>query len=102
MATVQFQDPLGRIVQKVAIVGHAHHCPGKFLQKLLEPLHALRIQVVGRLIKQQHVWLGEQQPAKRHAAFLATRQRAHLGIPGGQTQCVGRNFHLGFHVVRPT
>ena len=58
--------------------------------------------MVGRLIEQKHVGLGEQQSAERHTAFFATRQRAHLGVPRRQAQRVSSNFHLGFHVICPT
>ena len=93
-AAVEFQNPLGGVVQKVAVMGDRYHGPGVALQKLLQPVHRFGVQVVGRFVQQQHVRLGEQQLAQGHAALLATREHANLGIPGRQAQSVGGNFEL--------
>ena len=93
-AAVQFQNPLSSVVQEVAIVGDSHHGAGVALQELLQPVHRFSVQVVGRLIKQQHVGLGEQQTAQGHAALLTAGQHTDVGIPWGQAQGVGGNFKL--------
>ena len=77
-------------------MGDGHHGAGVALQKLLEPVHRFGVQVVGRLVQQQHVGLGEQQLAQRHAALLATGEHANLGVPRRQAQGVGGNFKLVF------
>ena len=94
MATVQFQNPLGGVVQEVAVVGDGHHSAGKALQELLQPVDAFRIQVVGGFVQQQHVGLAQQQAAQGHAALLATRQVLDHCIPGGQVQCICGQFQL--------
>ena len=58
MTTVQFQNPARRIVQEIAIVGDRHYGAGVFLQETLQPRDALGVQMVGGLIKQQHIRLG--------------------------------------------
>ena len=83
MAAIQFQYPLGCIIQKIAVMGHAHHRSGKALQKLLQPLDRLGIQVVGRLIQQQHVGLAEQQLTQGHPTLFAARQILDLRLPRG-------------------
>ncbi|MET3917430.1 hypothetical protein ABID97_004212 [Variovorax sp. OAS795] len=70
-AAVHFQDPLGRVVQEVAIVGDGHHGAGEALKEHFEPLHRFRVQVVGRFVEQQHVGLGQQEAAQRHAPLFA-------------------------------
>ena len=70
------------------------HGAGKLLQELLEPLDALGIEVVGRLVEQQHVGLRQQQPAQRDAALLAAGQLADLRVPRRQPQRVGGDLHL--------
>ena len=50
------------------------------LQVLLQPLHALRVQVVGGLVEQQQVRLGQQQPAQRDPALLPAGQAGDLGV----------------------
>ena len=91
---VEFQNPLGGVVQKVAIMGDGHHGAGIALQKLLEPVHRFSVQVVGGLIQQQHVGFGQQQTAQGHAAFFTTRQQADLGVPRGQPQGICGNLKL--------
>ena len=51
-----------------------HHDDGAGIvaQMVLEPGDALGIEMVGRLVEQENVGLGEQQLAERHAALLAT------------------------------
>ena len=81
LAAVEFEDPLGRVVEEVAVVGDGHHGAREALQEVLEPLHALGVQVVGGLVEQQHVGLGQQQPAQRHAALFAAREQGRSWRP---------------------
>jgi hypothetical protein len=46
------------------------------LQELLQPVDALGVEVVGRLVEQQQVGMAEQQPAQSHSAALTARQHA--------------------------
>ena len=62
-AAVELEDPFRGVVKKVAVVRDRDHGAGKFGQELLEPLDALRIEMVGGLVEQQHAGLGQQQPA---------------------------------------
>ena len=50
------------------------------LEVLLQPLHGLGVEVVGRLVEEQHVGIGEQQAADRHAAALAAGEDGHLRV----------------------
>ena len=58
MAAIEFEYPFGRVVEEVAVMGYGDHGAGELRQKLLQPVHAFRIQVVGGLVEQQHVGLG--------------------------------------------
>src|SRR5690606_23153539 len=73
VAAVEFQDPLGGVVEEVAIVGDGDDGAGEAVQVLLEPVHGFGIQVVGGFVEQQHVGLGQQQLAQRHAALFTAR-----------------------------
>ncbi len=55
-AAIEFQDPTRDVVQEVPVVRDRDHRARVVLQKVLEPLHRLRIEVVGRLIEEQQVW----------------------------------------------
>ncbi len=60
------------------------------LQVLFEPIDALGVEVVGRLVEQQHVGLLQQQTTQRHAATLAARQHLHALVGIGAAQGVHR------------
>ena len=94
MAAIEFQDPLRHVVEEVAIVGDRDHRARVLLEEVLEPRHRFRVQVVGRFVEQQHVGLGQEQPAQCHAALLAAGQLADHRIPRRQAQRVGGNFEL--------
>jgi hypothetical protein len=89
---VELEDPLGGVVEEVAVVRDRDHGAGKLGEELLEPLDALRIEMVGRLVEEQHVGLGEEEPAQRDAALLAARERPYLRVPRRQAQRVGRDL----------
>jgi hypothetical protein len=63
LPAVQLQDPLGHIVQKVAIMGHGNNGAGIALQMMLQPGDRFGVQMVGRLVEQQNVRFDQKQPA---------------------------------------
>ena len=73
-------------------MGDGHYGAGELHQEVFQPGDRLGVQVVGRLVQQQHVGAGEQQSADGHAAALATRQMRHRGVPFRQAQRVGGDF----------
>jgi hypothetical protein len=98
VAAVEFEDPLGGVVEEVTVVGHGHHGAGETQQVLLQPLHGFGVEVVGGFVEQQHVGLRQQQLAQRDATLLAAGEVLDRGIPGRQAQRVGGDFELGFAV----
>ncbi len=97
---IELEDPLGHVLQEVAVVGDRDDGPRVLLQVLLEPLDALGIEVVGRLVEEQEVGLLEQQLAQRHATPLAARQDRHVGVRRGAVQGVHRLLELGVEIPR--
>ena len=71
-----------------------------FGQVLLEPLHAFGVEVVGRLVEQQQVGLGQQQLAQRHATPLAAGQVGDRLVGRRAAQRVHRLFQLRVDVPR--
>jgi len=55
LAAVELEYPLCHIVEEVAVVGHGNDRSLILLQVLFQPVYRLGIQVVGRLVEQQHV-----------------------------------------------
>ena len=60
-------DPL----QQAAVVGHEHEGARVVEQEPLEPLDGVDVEVVGRLVEQQQVGVGEQGARQGHARELA-------------------------------
>ena len=82
LAAVELEDPLGDVVEEVAVVGDEHDGAGVFLQVPFEPGDALGVEVVGRLVQEQEVGAFEQDLAEGDAPAFAAGERADLGVAG--------------------
>ena len=87
-AAVELEDPARHVVEEVAVVGDGDDRAVVVAQEALEPRHRLGVEVVGGLVEQQQVGAGQQQPAQRHPAALAARERGDLGVAGREPQGV--------------
>ena len=94
VAAVEFQNPLGGVVEEVAVVSDGDDGAGETHQELFQPFHRFGVEVVGGFVQQQHVRLFQQQFAQRDAALLAAGQFADHRVPCRQAQRVGGDFHL--------
>ncbi len=99
MAAIELQDPSRDVVEKVAVMGDQHDGAGVFAQVTLEPRHRFGIQMVRRLVQQQHVGRFEQKLAQRDAAFFAAREVVHVGQRIGAAQRV--HCHLDLRLQIP-
>ncbi len=70
-------------------MGDGNDGAGEVLEKLLQPRHRLGVEVVGGLVEQNHVGLGQQQPTQRDAAFLAAGEGFNACLPRGKVQRFG-------------
>ena len=73
-------------------MGDGHHRALIPLQEALQPGDALRVQMVRRLVEQQQVGPGEQQPAERHTPPLAAGKRGRVRVARRAAQRVHRNL----------
>ena len=96
VAAIELQDPLGDVVEKIAIVGDRDDSARVFLEITLQPGNGQGVQMVGRLVEQQHVRRGQQQPAQGDAALFTAGQRADHGLPRRQAQGIGCDLELAF------
>ena len=54
------QDPIDGVLKQIPIVADDHHGPRIARQVILQPERPLEIEIVGGLVEQQQVGLGEQ------------------------------------------
>ena len=55
MPAIEFENPAGNIIEKVAIVGHRDHGSGEVLEKTFEPGYRFGVEVVSGFVQDQHV-----------------------------------------------
>ena len=98
MAAVDLADPLGNVIQEVAIVCDGKHRALIVMQEVLEPQDRLGVQVVRGLVEQQQVGSLEQQLAQGNTTALAAGKHVdrHVGI--GQLQGVHGLAELGIDI----
>ena len=95
---VELENPPGNVVEEVAVVGDDQDGARIFAQMAFQPVHALGVEMVGRLVQQQQIGLVEQQFAQRDAAALAARKFGYLGVVGRAAQRVHRQIDLAVEV----
>ena len=93
-AAVELEDPAGDVVEEVPVVRHGDDGALVVREEALEPEHRLGVEVVRRLVEQEQVGRGEEQPAERDPAALAARQRLDVAVPLGQAERVHRVVDL--------
>ena len=64
---IDVQDDLRHHVQQAAVMADQQDGGGVGLQEALQPQGGFEVQMVGRLVEQQQVWLGRQRRGERHA-----------------------------------
>ena len=99
-AAIEFEDPLGGVVEEVAVMGDRDHGAREVGKEVLEPFNRFGVEMVGRFVEQQHVGFRQQQAAQRDAALLATGELADIGFPRRQAQRVGGDLELALERMR--
>ncbi len=95
-AAVELEDPLGHVVEEVAVVGDGHDRVRVVLQEAFEPLDALGVEVVGGLVEQQQVGAAEQETAQGDASPLAAREVGDVGVVGRAAQGIHGDLDVAF------
>jgi len=90
----QLRDLGGDLVQQIAIVRDDHHRAGVGLDEALQLALARQVEVIVRLIEQQHVGTLHRQPDERHQLFLPAAERL-----GRQGEIVLGEAQPGQHVA---
>ena len=60
MAVGDLNDPISYLIDEIAVMGNGQHSTLEIIDIALQPFHAAKIQVVGRLVQQQNVRLFQQ------------------------------------------
>ena len=58
-SAINFERPIGDIIQKIAIMGNQDYRAFIIDQIILKPIDGLSVQMVGRLIHQEKIRLGQ-------------------------------------------
>ena len=75
MTAVQFQNPTGNVIEKVAIVRDGDDRAFVLLDVMLQPRDGLRIQVVRRLVEKQNVRFLQQEAGTTRRGVSLRRTR---------------------------
>src|SRR5581483_11459379 len=78
---IDVQNVVGDRSQKRAVVADTDDRRRRLLQILLEPLRSLEVEMVGRLVQEQHVSRRDQLASEAEAAPLAPGQRVEAPQP---------------------
>ncbi len=80
-AQLHRDDPIDDTGQEFAVVGDQQDCLGRVKQRPLQPQLARHVQVIVRLVEQEHLVAAAQQRLQRQALLFPAGQRAHLAPP---------------------
>ena len=77
-AIVNFNHAVAALVDKPAVMRDNEHGSAVILQIIAQPVHSVHIEVVGRLIEQQHVGLLKNDAGEIDARFFAAGEQVKL------------------------
>jgi hypothetical protein len=80
LASFQFQNPIRQSPEEHPVVRDEHQGRRPVVQKTLEPLDRLDVQMVRRFIQQQQIRLADQRPGQQDATLHPGRKRFELRL----------------------
>src|SRR5438552_14900047 len=98
---VELEDPAGHVVEEITVVRDRDDATRILGEMALEPSDRVRIEMVGRLVEEEQVGLGEEEPAERDAPPLATRKGRDVLVAGRAPQRVHRDVDGRVEVPEP-
>ena len=109
-AVVELEDPACHVVEEVPIVGHCNDGAGVVLERALQPGDRLGVEMVGGLVEEEEVGLGEEETGHGDTSNLAAGKVLNAPVAGWCAEGVHRDldraleipgtggFDLGFEV----
>jgi hypothetical protein len=79
-AALELEDPGDRVVEEPPVVRDHQHLAGEAEQECLQPGQAVEVEVVGRLVEQQHGRAGEQHAGQQRPRRLAAAEPAERRV----------------------
>ena len=98
-AAVELEDPAGDVVEEVPVVSDGDDGARVLGEEPLEPGDRLGVEMVRRLVQEQQVRRGQEQPAQSDAPPLASGEGCDVAVALGHPKRVHRAVELG--VERP-
>ena len=92
---IELEDPLGHVVEEVAVVSHRDDRAVVLVEEALEPVDRLGVEMVRRLVEEQQIGVLEEQPGQRDAPSLAAAQ----GRDGRVVRRAAERLHGDFDVA---
>ena len=71
---VHLEDAVADVVQEIAVMGHHQQGHTATLQVVLQPLDHVDVEVVGRLVENEHLGVVDEQSCQGNALHLTTAQ----------------------------
>ena len=94
LSAVEFEHPFHHVIEEITVVGDHQHRAGIFFEMVFQPLDALGIEVVGRLVEQQDRRLLDQQAGQRDTALFTAREAFHRPVTRRATQRLHGDLEL--------
>jgi len=80
LASVEVEGFIGHALDEGAVVGNEEQGDVGLAEKLFEPADAGDVEVIGRLVEEQDVWLGDEGAGEQGAAFVAAGESGKVLI----------------------
>jgi len=61
------------VIQKLSCVRYYHHSDRRVLDVVFQPYYSVKVQMIGRLIQKQNVWLHKEGSRQRHPHSPSSR-----------------------------
>src|SRR5215216_6579650 len=93
------EDVGGEAVEEEAVVADDHRAAGEILERLLERAQSLDVEVVGRLVEQQHVAALLEHLGEMDAVALAAGELPDLLLLVGALEVEGADIGAGAELL---
>ena len=98
---IQVKDLVDSVAQELNVMGDDHDTAGEGLDPVAQPHDRVVVKVVGRLVEEEHIRVGEEHAGEFDAAALTARERVEPLIQDAILEAEGVGDLCGFRVGCP-